>query len=515
MATKRCSRCGLDKDESEFNRKTRGRLQPSCRQCNSEYLKQHYREKAARQKRKTVRANQERIWTDLAGHPCVDCRETDPVVLQFDHVRGVRCANCHFRKTAKERNWCAYLEGDPVGGRPMAGHRPLVPRISVRPAAPEPSDRTPSMTRPLACVVLAAGEGKRMRSTRPKPLHLLCGRAMLLHILDAVSDVGADRAVVVVGTGAERVTKKLVDDGPPGLPIDFVEQPVQLGTGDAVMVALTAFPGDDLDEEEGGDILVVPGDHPLLRSTTLEGLVEVHRATGAAATVLTARVPDPTGYGRIVRGKADGVSRIVEQRDADAEVALIDEINTSIYCFTRSLLAPALRRVTPDNAQGEYYLTDVIEVLATAGHHVAAMEVEDLAEAAGVNDRAQLAEAEAELRRRTNERWMARGVTMVDPETTYVDLSVRLGVDVTLFPGVILQGATTIGEHTEIGPGSRLVDCNVGADCVLTHTVAFEAEIGDGATVGPFASLPPGSVIAPGTTTGAFYTADGSGRQGD
>ncbi|HYD09316.1 MAG TPA: NTP transferase domain-containing protein, partial [Acidimicrobiales bacterium] len=164
------------------------------------------------------------------------------------------------------------------------------------------------MTRPLACVVLAAGEGKRMRSTRPKPLHLLCGRAMLLHILDSVADCGADRAVVVVGHGAERITKKLVDDGPPNLPIDFVEQEVQRGTGDAVMVGLTAFPGDDLDEEEGGDILVVPGDHPLLRATTLAALVEVHRVTGAAATVLTARVPDPTGYGRVVRGKADGVA---------------------------------------------------------------------------------------------------------------------------------------------------------------------------------------------------------------
>jgi bifunctional UDP-N-acetylglucosamine pyrophosphorylase/glucosamine-1-phosphate N-acetyltransferase len=362
------------------------------------------------------------------------------------------------------------------------------------------------VTRPLASVVLAAGEGKRMRSARPKPLHLLCGRAMLLHILDAVAEMGADRAVVVVGHGAERITKKLVDEGPPNLPIDFVEQAVQRGTGDAVMVGLTAFRDEDLDDDDDGDILVLPGDHPLLRATTLESLVEQHRATDAACTVLTARVADPAGYGRVVRGKDNQVKRIVEQRDASDDERGIDEINLAIYCFKRGLLAPALRRVTPDNVQGEYYLTDVVEVLADAGHLVGGMEVGDLAEALGVNDRAQLAEAEAELRRRTNERWMAAGVTMVDPDQTYVDTNVRIAADVTLFPGVILQGSTTIGERTEVGPGTRLVDCIVGADCRLDQAVAEHAEIGDGSRVGPFAFLAAGTSIAPGTTTGAFYT---------
>jgi bifunctional UDP-N-acetylglucosamine pyrophosphorylase/glucosamine-1-phosphate N-acetyltransferase len=359
------------------------------------------------------------------------------------------------------------------------------------------------VSRPLAAVILAAGEGKRMRSARPKPLHLLCGRAMLLHILDATAEMGADRAVVVVGTGAERVTKKLVDDGPATLPIDFVEQSVQRGTGDAVMVALTAFPDEDDDE---GDLLVLPGDHPLLRATTLESLVEQHRDTDAACTVLTAKVEDPAGYGRVVRGADGGVQRIVEQRDADEDERAIDEINLAIYCFKRSLLAPALRRITPDNAQGEYYLTDVVQVLAGAGHHVGGMAVADLAEALGVNDRAQLAMAEAELRRRTNERWMAAGVTLVDPAQTYIDTGVRLAADVTLFPGVILQGSTTIGERTEVGPGTRLVDCSVGADCRLDQTVAHQSEIGDGCRIGPFAVLGPDTSIAPGTTTGAFYT---------
>jgi bifunctional UDP-N-acetylglucosamine pyrophosphorylase/glucosamine-1-phosphate N-acetyltransferase len=326
---------------------------------------------------------------------------------------------------------------------------------------------------------------------------------MLLHILDAVAEMGADRAVVVVGHGAEHITKKLVDDGPAGLPIDFVEQAVQRGTGDAVMVALTAFP-EDIDEE--GDLLVLPADQPLLRATTLESLVEQHRATGAACTILTARVAEPAGYGRVVRGKDGDVRRIVEQRDADDVERAVDEINTAIYCFKRSLLAPALRRVTPDNIQGEYYLTDVIEVLADAGHLVGAMEVADIAEASGVNDRQQLAQAEAELRRRTNERWMAAGVTMVDPAQTYLDTAVRIAADVTLFPGVILQGATTIGERTEVGPGTRLVDCVVGADCRLDQTVAAQSEIGDGCRIGPFAFLAPGTSIAPGTDTGAFYT---------
>src|SRR3954452_5468895 len=218
----------------------------------------------------------------------------------------------------------------------------------------------------LACVVLAAGEGKRMRSARPKPLHLLCGRAMLLHILDRVAELDAERAVVVVGHGAERITKKLVEDGPPGLPIEFVEQAVQRGTGDAAAVALTAF----IDDDEDADVLVAPGDMPLIRSTTLRDLVEVHRSTGAAVTILGVRMDDPTGYGRLVRGKDDRVSRIVEQRDADVDELAIDEINTSFYCFKRSLLAPALRRLTDDNAQSEYYLTDVVEVLSSAGHRV-------------------------------------------------------------------------------------------------------------------------------------------------
>ncbi|HEV2767816.1 MAG TPA: NTP transferase domain-containing protein [Acidimicrobiales bacterium] len=359
----------------------------------------------------------------------------------------------------------------------------------------------------LSCVVLAAGEGTRMRSARPKPLHLLSGRAMLLHVLDVMAAVPVDRSVVVIGHGAERVTKKLVDDGPADLVIDFVEQAVQRGTGDALMVALTAFPDDDLDDE---DLLVVPGDAPLLRPDTVTALVETHRAAGAAVTLLSARVPDPTGYGRVVRGRGDAVRRIVEQGDATPEEAAIDEVATSIYCFRRSVLAPALRRLSPENSQGEYYLTDVVEVLAQAGYPVASYEAEDPMEAIGVNDRAQLAVAEAELRRRTNRRWMARGVAMLDPERTYVESGVQLACDVTLFPGTLLQGATVVGEGAEIGPDTRLADCVVGAGAVVSHTVGSDAEVGEGASVGPFAYLGPGTTVPPGAVTGAFYTASRS-----
>ncbi|MDP9404883.1 MAG: bifunctional UDP-N-acetylglucosamine diphosphorylase/glucosamine-1-phosphate N-acetyltransferase GlmU [Actinomycetota bacterium] len=360
--------------------------------------------------------------------------------------------------------------------------------------------------RPLSAVVLAAGEGTRMKSERPKPLHLLCGRPMVLHVIDALAELDVDRVVVVVGHGAERVTKALLESAPANLIIDFVEQHVQRGTGDAVSVGLTAFPDDDADD---ADIVVLPGDTPLVRSPTLDRLVGSHREAEAAASVLTARVADAGGYGRVVRDKRDNVARIVEQADATAEELAINEVNTSIYCFRRSVLAPALRRLSPENAQGEYYLTDVVGVLHDAGYAVISMAVDDPMEVAGVNDRAQLAVAEAELRDRTNDRWMHRGVTMLDPRRTYIDATVRLSPDVTLFPGAILQGSTTVGAGAQIGPDSRLVDCVVGDGAVVEQTVARQAEIGAEARVGPFAALAPGSRVAPGTVTGPFFAADG------
>ena len=356
--------------------------------------------------------------------------------------------------------------------------------------------------RPLSAIVLAAGEGTRMRSARPKPLHLLCGRAMVLYVLDSLAECQVDRAVVVVGHGAERVTKKLQEEAG-DLALDFVEQHVQRGTGDATSVALTAFPDDDDD----GDVLVLPGDTPLLRASTIATLVREHRLTEAACTILTASSDDATGYGRVIRGKDDRVLRIVEERDATDEERAVTEWNTSIYCFRRSVLAPALRRVTPDNDQGEYYLTDVVEVLHDAGYSIVPIVAPDDAEAQGINDRQQLASAEAELRRRINDGWMRAGVTMVDPDRTYIDNPVRLAPDVTIFPGTLLQGETVVGEGAELGPDTRLVDCIIGAGAIVERTVGRHAEVGAGAIVGPYAVLEAGAHIEPGARTGSFYTA--------
>jgi bifunctional UDP-N-acetylglucosamine pyrophosphorylase / glucosamine-1-phosphate N-acetyltransferase len=367
--------------------------------------------------------------------------------------------------------------------------------------------------RPLSAVVLAAGEGTRMRSARPKALHRLCGRPMVLHVLDALAELDLGRAVVVVGHGAERVIKAMQEQAPPGLLIEFVEQRVQRGTGDATSVALTAFPDDDL--EDGGDIVVLPGDTPLLLPSTLAALVRAHRLADAAATVLTARLADPTGYGRVVRSRDERVARIVEQADATEEERRIDEINTGILCFRRSVLAPALRRLSPANAQGEYYLTEVVEVLHGAGYPVTSVVVDDPIEAMGVNDRSQLAVAEAALRARTNERWLRRGVTMMDPACTYIDVTVELSSDVTLFPGTMLQGRTIVATGAEIGPDTVLVDCVVGERATVTQSVARSAEIGADAVVGPWATLEAGARVAPATVTGPCFVGRGEDEGGN
>lgn len=355
-----------------------------------------------------------------------------------------------------------------------------------------------------------------MRSELPKPLHRLCGRPMVAHVLDALAGVGPagqpggrcalDRVVVVVGHGGDQVAKVVQELAPAGLIVDFVEQRRQRGTGDAVSVALTEFPDTGSD---GGDILVVPADTPLLRAATLAGLVRAHRSADVAATLLSARLDDPTGYGRVVRDRDDNVARVVEDADATAEELAVSEVNTSIYCFRHGLLAPALRRLSPANAQGEYYLTDVVSVLHDAGYRVASVVSADPCEVAGVNDRAQLATAEAELRDRTNERWMRRGVTMLDPERTYVDTAVMLAPDVTLWPGTLLTGATVVATGAQVGPDTTLADTTVGPGARVARTEARWAEIGEGAEVGPFAVLGPGARVAPHAVTGPFFQAGG------
>jgi len=340
-----------------------------------------------------------------------------------------------------------------------------------------------------------------MRSSRPKPLHRLCGRPMVLHVLDALAELDIDSVVVVVGHGADWVGKTLTDHAPKGLEIELVRQHEQRGTGDAAAVGLTGLPDDKTGED---DVVVLPGDTPLLRPKTLADLVRHHRHQGAAATLLTAEVVSAGGYGRVVRGKDGVVVRVVEDADATDDERALTEINTSIYCFRRSVLAPSLRRLQPANEHGEYYLTDVIAVLSEAGYKVEALVAADPMEAAGVNDRAQLAIAEAELRDRINERWMRRGVTMWDPERTYVDAGVELASDVAILPGVILRGECTLGEGVEIGPECTLVDTEVGNHAEIRHSVCVGAAIGARAQVGPFVVLGRGAEVADGEVVPPF-----------
>ncbi|HQV57397.1 MAG TPA: NTP transferase domain-containing protein [Ilumatobacteraceae bacterium] len=342
----------------------------------------------------------------------------------------------------------------------------------------------------VSAVILAAGEGTRMRSSRPKPLHMICGRAMVMHVIYALEQVGVERTVIVVGHGAERVRGDVAAKAPSWAHVEFVEQIGQHGTGDATQYGLSVFPGDDMDDRS--TVLVLPGDTPLLRPETLDALVAEHVAQENAATLLTSELDDPTGYGRIVRAPAKSgrgrVLRIVEQRDASPEELAIKEWNTGIYAFRRDLLGPALRRLSPDNSQGEYYLTDVIASLARMGHPIDSITA-PAEETQGVNDRWQLALAERELRNRTNRHWLLNGVTMLDPRQTFVDVTVRLGRDVTLYPGTLLHGSTTVADGAQIGPSTRLIDCAVGADAVVEYSVGRGATIPPGAHVGPFASV--------------------------
>jgi bifunctional UDP-N-acetylglucosamine pyrophosphorylase/glucosamine-1-phosphate N-acetyltransferase len=373
--------------------------------------------------------------------------------------------------------------------------------------------------RPLSAVVLAAGEGTRMRSSTPKPLHRLCGRPMVVHVLDALAGLPIDRVVVVVGHGANEVVKTIQAEALEDMTLEFVEQLEPRGTGDAVAVSLTGFPDNyaaDLDE---GDVLILPGDTPLVRHATLAHLVREHRAQDAAATVLTAKLEDPFGYSRVLRSKDGRAARIVDDADCTPEELDIEEVASQIYCFRRGVLAPALRRLSPDNSLGEYFLTDTIEVLHGAGYTVTTVVAGDPMEAAGVNDRAQLAAAEAELRARVNERWMRWGVTMSDTESVYLDVSVQLGSDVTLMPGVVLEGRTRVGSGSVVGPGCHLVDCEIGERVHISQSAGERAVVEDDVVVGAFSVLEPGTRLARGQRVGPFFgaspVAEPIGRQID
>ncbi|MEV8568179.1 bifunctional UDP-N-acetylglucosamine diphosphorylase/glucosamine-1-phosphate N-acetyltransferase GlmU [Streptomyces sp. NPDC051322] len=340
---------------------------------------------------------------------------------------------------------------------------------------------------PLAAVVvLAAGEGTRMKSATPKVLHEISGRSLVGHVVTAARELDPEQLVVVVGHAREQVRAHLAEIDPG---VRTAVQHEQNGTGHAVRMAL-----EELAEVPDGTVVVVCGDTPLLTGATLTALAATHAADGNAVTVLTAEVPDATGYGRIVRDHASGaVTAIVEHKDASEGQLALREINSGVFAFDGRLLADALGKVRTDNSQGEEYLTDALGILREAGHRVGASVAGDHREIVGINNRVQLAQARALLNARLLERAMLAGVSVIDPSSVFIDVTVTFEQDAVIHPGTQLLGSTHLAEGAEVGPNSRLTDTAVGRFARVDNTVADRAEVGEESTVGPFAYLRPGT----------------------
>ena len=343
-------------------------------------------------------------------------------------------------------------------------------------------------------VILAAGEGTRMKSSTPKVLHPISGRSLVGHVINAVDILSPKQVRVVVGAGREQVEAHLLEIAPH---VTTVFQEKRGGTGHATQLALDGL-------KATGTILVLAGDTPMLTGDSLQQLLDHHHEGGFTASVLTAEHPDPTGYGRIIRGDDDSLLRIVEERDADDIQREIFEVNSGVYAFDSAKLANAIGKLTSNNSQGELYLTDVIEILRNEGGKIAAVLIDDFIEILGVNDRVQLAETAALLRDRINEELMRAGVTIVDPLSTWVDSTATVANDVVLMPGTAISGNTTVATGSIIGPRSTLVDCTVGSGARVIESRATEAIIGEGANVGPYTFLRPGTKLLPNSKVGAY-----------
>lgn len=341
-------------------------------------------------------------------------------------------------------------------------------------------------------VVLAAGKGTRMKSKLYKVLHKVCGKTMVEHVVDAARGVNPAEVVTIVGTGAEDVKKVLADKS------KFAFQEKQLGTGDAVMTAR-----EELGDKDGAT-LVVTGDTPLFTTATFDELFKYHAEKGNAATVLTAEAPNPFGYGRIIRDDQGNVLRIVEQKDGKPEELKVKEINTGVFCFDNKKLFEALKYVNNDNAQGEYYLTDVLEILRNAGERVGAYKMPDFSESLGVNDRIALAQATKTMQRRINEQHMRDGVSFVDPDTAYIDADVKIGNDTVIEGNVVIKGNTEIGSDCYITNGSRIVDSKIGNNVTITSSTIEESEMDDNTDIGPNSHLRPKAIIRKGAHIGNF-----------
>lgn len=341
-------------------------------------------------------------------------------------------------------------------------------------------------------VVLAAGKGTRMKSKLYKVLHKVCGKTMVEHVVDAAQGVSPAEIVTIVGTGAGDVEKVLADKS------KFAFQEKQLGTGDAVMTAREELGDND------GATLVVTGDTPLFTTDTFNELFKYHAEKGNAATVLTAEAPNPFGYGRIIRDDQGNVLRIVEQKDGKPEELKVKEINTGVFCFDNKKLFEALKHVNNDNAQGEYYLTDVLEILRNSGERVGAYKMPDFSESLGVNDRIALAQATKTMQRRINEQHMRDGVSFIDPDTAYIDADVKIGNDTVIEGNVVIKGNTEIGSDCYITSGSRIVDSKIGNNVTVTSSTVEEAEMDDNTDIGPNSHLRPKAIIRKGAHIGNF-----------
>ncbi len=341
-------------------------------------------------------------------------------------------------------------------------------------------------------IVLAAGQGTRMKSDLYKVLHPVCGKPMVAHVIDNIEMLGAKRIVSIVGHGAEKVGETL------GEKSEYALQKEQLGTAHAVQQA-----GSLLESLEGTTI-VVCGDTPLIRSETMAALIAHHNESGAKATILTAIADNPTGYGRVIRGEDGQVLRNVEQKDASKEEQQVLEINTGTYCFDNKVLFETLKKVTNNNAQGEYYLPDVIGILQAEGERVSAYVAEDFSETLGINDRVVLAEAERVMRHRLAEKHMRNGVTIINPESTYISADAIIGRDTVLQPGSMIEGKTIIGEGCTIGPNSQVVDSVIGDFTKIHSSVVLQSEIGSKTAIGPFAHIRPETNLGDSVRIGNF-----------
>lgn len=344
----------------------------------------------------------------------------------------------------------------------------------------------------IFAVILAAGQGTRMKSKLYKVLHPVCGKPMVQHVVDHIQTLDVNRIVTVVGHGAEKVKQQLGDKS------EYVLQAEQLGTAHAVQQAESIL------GSEEGTTLVVCGDTPLIRPETMKALFEHHQAKGAKATILTAVAENPTGYGRILRGDGGQVEQIVEQKDANEEQQRVKEINTGTYCFDNKVLFETLKLVKNDNAQGEYYLPDVIEILQKQGDIVEAYVTDDFEETLGVNDRVALSQAEELMRARINERHMRNGVTIINPNATYISSDAVIGRDTVIQPGSMIEGATVIGEDCIIGPNTQIIDSRIDDRTSVHSSVVRESTVAEDTAIGPFAHIRPLSDIGSHVKIGNF-----------